>query len=148
MAPTVDRLSIGEMSRRTVCNVETIRYYERTGLIPRPPRTAGGHRIYGEEDRRRLAFIRRCRELGFSLDAVRELLRLVDRGTVTCGEVQAVTLARLEEVRAKIADLGRLEVALSGMAASCEGGAVPECPVIDALSEESAPVSRGPGAAP
>ena len=127
------RLGIGALAAASGVKVETVRYYERAGLMPRPPRTAGGHRVYGEDDRRRLAFIRRCRELGFPLDAVRELLRLVDRGTVTCGEVQAVTLARLEEVRAKIADLGRLEAVLADMAASCEGGASPECPVIDAL---------------
>lgn len=136
MAGRGGRLSIGELSARTGCNVETIRYYERIALLPAPPRTAGGHRAYGEDHHKRLNFIRRSRELGFTLQQVRDMLRLVDGGAYTCGEVRALTLEHLHEVRGKIADLQRLERDLAAMAAECEGGAVPDCPVIDTLFEQ------------
>ena len=126
-------LTIGGVSRETGCNIETIRYYERIGLLSDPPRSAGGHRLYNPEHVKRLTFIRRGRQLGFTLDQVRQLLSLVDGGVFTCEDVQRIALAHLDEVREKIADLERLEIALSSMAEQCSGGQVPECPVIDAL---------------
>lgn len=131
-------LTIGRLSQHTGCKVETIRYYERAGLMPPPPRSPGGHRVYDETHLRRLTFLRRGRGLGFSLDQLRALLGLVDEGGLTCGEVQAVTLDRLADVRGKIADLKRLEGALATMAAECAGGTVPDCPVIDALFQGAA----------
>jgi MerR family mercuric resistance operon transcriptional regulator len=128
-------LTIGALSRRTGVNIETIRFYERIGILPRPPRSAGGHRIYGYDLLRRLDFVRRSRELGFSLDEVRGLLRLVDGGHYTCAEVKTITLNHLRDVRHKIADLRRLERTLAEVAGKCRGGKVPECPVIDALFE-------------
>ena len=83
---------------------------------------------------KRLAFIRRSRELGFSLDEIRALLRLVDGGDYSCGEVQEMTLAHIADIRRKIADLRRMERVLKDMAAKCDGGDVPECPIVDALS--------------
>jgi MerR family mercuric resistance operon transcriptional regulator len=135
---TVSRadLSIGELSRRTGCNIETIRYYEKIGLLPAPPRTRGGHRLYPDGHLKRLAFIRRSRELGFSLDEIRNLLRLV-QGGYTCGEVQQAALAHLKSIRSKLADLRRMERTLSQTAARCEGGTAPSCPVIEALSDRS-----------
>ena len=130
--------TIGVLSRRTGCKVETIRYYERIGLLPAPARSAGGHRLFGEDHLKRLTFIRRGRELGFSLDDIRGLLGLVDGGAYTCAEVKAVTLEHLGEVRRKLADLRRLERVLKGMAAECDGGSLPDCPVIDALFRASA----------
>lgn len=127
-----DRMSIGHLSRRSGVNVETIRYYERIGLLPPAPRTAGGHRLYAGSHWRRLAFVRRARELGFSLGEVRTLLSLVDGG-YTCGEVQVLALHHLERVREKIRDLQRLERTLRDTAEQCEGGAAPACPVIDVL---------------
>lgn len=127
-------IQIGELSRRTGCNIETIRYYERIGIMPKPPRTAGGQRIYETAHLKRLAFIRRSRELGFSLDEIRALLRLVDGGDYSCGEVQEMTLAHIADIRRKIADLRRMERVLKDMAAKCDGGDVPECPIVDALS--------------
>jgi MerR family mercuric resistance operon transcriptional regulator len=124
---------IGELSGRTGCNIETIRYYERIGLLPPPPRSAGGHRLYGVDHLKRLTFIRRGRQLGFALKEVRGLLAMVDGGGQTCDEVQALTLAHLDEVRRKIADLKAMERVLDAMAAECEGGTVPACPVIGAL---------------
>lgn len=126
-------LTIGALSERTGVNVETIRYYEREGLLPGAPRTAGGHRVFGEAHFRRLLCIRRCRELGFSGTEVQALLSLVDGG-YTCGEVQELTLNHLAEVRAKIADLRRLEKTLATISSKCEGGNVPDCPIIEALS--------------
>lgn len=125
---------IGALSDRTGVNIETIRYYERIGVMPEPPRTAGGQRVYDSGHFKRLAFIRRTRELGFSLDEVRALLGLVDGGDYTCGEVHAMTLGHIADIRRKIADLRRMERVLKGMAAKCEGGDLPECPILDALS--------------
>ncbi len=132
-SPRAGALSIGPLSRRTGCKIETIRYYERIGLMPVPPRTAGGHRSYGNDHERRLKFIRRCRELGFSIDEIRVLLGLVDGGDYTCGEVKSVTDRHLEQLRQKITDLRKLERTLKTIGAACDGGRVPDCPIIDAL---------------
>ena len=129
------KATIGTLSRLTSCNIETIRYYERIGLLPAPPRTEGGHRMYGDAHTRRLTFVRRSRELGFTIEEVRELLSLVDGKCYTCDEVQALTLDHLADVKKKLADLRRLERVLKNMAAQCSGGKVPKCPIIDALFE-------------
>ena len=137
--PSQDReapLRRGELADVSGCNIETVRFYERAGLLPAPPRSAGGHRLYSQEHLRRLVFIRRSRDLGFTLDEVRDLLDLVDGG-YTCGEVQTLTLKHLESIREKIADLRRLEKTLSDVASKCAGGAVPKCPVIDVLFDKS-----------
>lgn len=126
-------LSIGALSKGSGVSIESIRFYERAGLWQKPPRSMGGHRIYGQEHLRRLSFVRRCRELGFSLDEVRGLLRLVDGGGYTCAEVKAITLDHLADIRRKIADLRRLERTFAVVAGKCKGGKVPDCPVIDAL---------------
>ncbi len=131
-------LTIGGLSKGTGCNIETIRYYERIGLMPTPPRSQGGHRLYDEEHLKRLTFVRRSRELGFTLKEVRDLLRLVDGGSYTCAEVRTLTLDHAGEVRRKIEDLRKLEDVLKEMAAQCEGGEVPQCPIIDALYRKAA----------
>ena len=131
----MQRLTRGAVSAQAGVNIETVRYYERIGLLPAPPRSEGGHRIYSEELLRRLIFIRRSRELGFTIEEVRGLLALVDGGDYTCAEVKALTLDHLGEVRRKLADLERMEAVLDDMAARCDGGQVPDCPVIDALFE-------------
>ncbi len=125
--------TIGSLSRDTGCNIETIRYYERIGLMPKPPRSKGGHRLYEKDHLKRLSFIRRSRDLGFTLEEVRGLLRMIDGHDYTCDEVKVLTLNHLHEVQQKIADLRRLERVLKTMAAECEGGNVPDCPIIDAL---------------
>ena len=130
-------MGIGAMSERSGCKVETIRYYERIGLLPEPPRSEGGHRIYGQGHLKRLTFIRRGRELGFTLDEIRTLLGLVDGGNYTCGEVRELTLEHLREIRKKIIDLRRLEKSLATIAAQCAGGAKPECPIIDTLFDSA-----------
>ena len=105
----IPRFGIGTLSRQTGCNIETIRYYEREGLMPHPPRTAGGHRVFGDEHLKRLTFILRSRELGFTLEEVRGLLTTVDGGHATCAEVKAVTLDHIDDIRGKMADLKKLE---------------------------------------
>ena len=123
----------GELAQRSGCNVETVRFYEKQALLPAPPRTAGGHREYAPEHLKRLTFIRRSRELGFTLSEVRSLLTLVDGSDWTCAEVRAMTLEHFADIRRKVADLERLARILKKMAAQCEGDAVPKCPIIDAL---------------
>lgn len=131
-APT--ELTIGALSERTGVNVETIRYYEREGLLPRAARTVGGHRVFGEAHLRRLLFIRRSRKLGFSGMEVRALLGLVDGG-YACGEVRDLTLRHLADVRARIVDLRRLEKTLPALSSKCEGD-MPDCPIVEALSAD------------
>jgi MerR family mercuric resistance operon transcriptional regulator len=125
--------AIGAMSRETGVNVETIRYYERIGIIPKPDRTKGGNRQYNYDQLKRLFFIKRCRELGFSIEEIRALLQMVDRADFTCGEVHTMTVDHLTTVKKKVADLKRLEKALGSMAAQCGKGDVPACPIIDTL---------------
>ncbi len=127
------KLSIGELSRETGCHIETIRYYEKRKLLPEPPRTPGGHRVYGAEHLRRLNFILRGRELGFTMAQVRDLLELADHREQACSTVHELTLAHLGDVRRKLADLQRLEQVLEQIAARCGEGEMPECPIIEAL---------------
>jgi MerR family mercuric resistance operon transcriptional regulator len=124
---------IGQLSERTGCNIENIRYYEREGLLPAPPRSDGGQRLYDEEHLKRLTFIRRSRELGFAPREVRGLLEMVDREDFTCDEVHGFTINHLTDVRGKISDLRRLERVLKKMAAECSGGTTPDCPILDTL---------------
>jgi MerR family mercuric resistance operon transcriptional regulator len=127
-------LQRAELARRTGCNLETIRYYEKVGMMPDPPRTASGYRDYGESHVSRLRFILRARELGFAIEEIRGLLDLVDGGTQTCAEVKERTERHLADVRAKITDLKRIEKVLATTAAQCSGEDVPECPVLEALA--------------
>jgi MerR family mercuric resistance operon transcriptional regulator len=126
-------LTIGALSRRTGVNIETIRYYERVGVLSAPPRTEGGHRVYGQQAARTLIFIRRARELGFGLEEIRALLDLAQPGKASCADVRAIAARHLHDVRAKIADLARLERVLAKTIKQCSGKAVPECPVLDVL---------------
>jgi MerR family mercuric resistance operon transcriptional regulator len=128
-------LQIGDLSKRTGCNIETIRYYERICLLPAPPRSAGRYRIYDNADLRRLAFIRRARELGFTLDQVRALLALSENDSQgTCAEARELAAHHLGEVRAKIADLWAMERVLADAVKRCAASGLPSCPIIDALS--------------
>ncbi len=128
-------LSIGDLARRAACRVETVRYYERVGLMPDPPRTEGGRRIYQHDHMKRLSFIRRARELGFTLDQVRSFLNLADGGDFACADVKQITLAHRIEVQHKIAGLKKLDLALADLAAKCEGDQGQDCAIFDALFE-------------
>ena len=127
-------LQRAKLAERTGCNLETIRYYEKIGMMRDPPRTASGYRVYDESDVRRLRFILRARELGFAIEEIRGLIELVDGGMQTCAEVKERTQRHLADVRAKIADLRRIERVLATTASLCSGEDVPECPVLDALT--------------
>lgn len=127
--------AIGELSNRTGVKIETIRYYERIGVMPEPGRTAGGNRQYDHEQLKRLFFIRRCRGLGFSLDEIRALLKIVDEHDFTCSDVHEMTITHLVNVKKKLADLRRLERDLKKMASECSAGDMPNCPIIDTLFE-------------
>jgi len=107
--------SIGQLAKHASCKVETVHYYEKTGLMPEPPRTEGGHRIYALSHVKRLNFIRRSRELGFSIKQIRELLKFIDEPDHFCGEVKAMTMLQVREVQQKIDDLQRLKLALDKM---------------------------------
>ena len=127
------QLTRGSLANKTGVNAETIRYYEKAGVMPDPPRTAGGHRLYDESLVRRLFFIRRCRELGFTLDEVRELLKLVDEDEYTCADILQNAKAQITRIRGKIRDLRKMETTLKTISSQCSGEDVPECPIIEAL---------------
>ncbi|MCH7670801.1 MAG: helix-turn-helix domain-containing protein [Proteobacteria bacterium] len=125
--------AIGELSSKTGVHIETIRYYEREGILPTPMRSPAGRRIYSDEDVRRLNFIHKCRGLGFSLKEINSLLSLVDSGDFTCKEVHELTIHHAGQITEKIVDLKKMEGVLQAMAAQCNQGNVPQCPIIDSL---------------
>lgn len=125
--------TIGDIGKATGTKVETVRYYERIGLLPVPPRSEGNYRTYGQREVNRLSFIRRARGLGFSLDQIRALLALSDDGERDCATVDLMAKEHLREVEAKIADLRALQRELTTMLDSCSGGSVAECRIIEAL---------------
>lgn len=131
------RLGIGEVARRADCKVETVRYYERIGILPPPERSAGGQRRYATAHLMRLNFVRRARDLGFTLGEVRNLLELADDRDRTCVQVAAVARAHLGGIRAKIANLRRLETVLDDLVAACADGTRPDCPIIETLYREA-----------
>ena len=132
-AQRLDGIPIGELSRLTGVNIETIRYYEKIKMLEPPPRTEGGRRVYGSTETRVLAFIRRGRELGFGLDDIRVLLALRGPGKASCADVRKVAAHHLDDIRTKIGDLRKLERLLAKTIAQCSGSKVPDCPVLDIL---------------
>lgn len=132
------RLRIGELATATETKVVTIRYYEQVGLLPAPSRTAGNYRAYKQEHIRRLKFIRRCRNLGFTLDQVRDLLRLSSQEDQDCGEVDRITGKHLEEMQRKIAGLRKLAAELRRLKQCCPGNVpIADCRILEALSPEA-----------
>ncbi|MGB8399635.1 MerR family transcriptional regulator [Bradyrhizobium sp.] len=127
-------ITIGQLARAAAVNLETVRYYERIGLMPRPDRTGSGHRSYDEKHVRQLSFIRRARELGFSIEDIRALLMLAAPTHRSCAEVKEIAGAHLVRVQAKLADLAKLENILATTIAQCSGEASPACPVLDILN--------------
>lgn len=127
----------GALAKASGCNIETIRYYENIGLLKAPERTAAGHRLYSSEAQSHLRFILRGRDLGFSIEELRGLLGIVGTHDYSCGEVLELTRNHLDDIRQKIADLEKLEKTLADVSSQCEGGDVPECPIVDALFSEN-----------
>ena len=132
-ADDMSRLTIGALAAEAGVKLETIRFYERVGVMPKPDRTEGGHRSYTLEHRKRLVFVRRARELGFSLDDVRTLLHLSQPKSLSCAEAESIAATHLGRVRAKIADLVRLEGVLANTVSRCGAHADPSCPLIEML---------------
>jgi Cu(I)-responsive transcriptional regulator len=127
--------SIGDLANGTGTKVVTVRYYEQIGLLPMPSRTAGNYRTYSNEHIRRLRFIRRCRDLGFTIAQIRELLRLSSQKNEACAEVDRVTAQHLIEIEQKISDLKRLAKVLRRLNNFCQGdGIIADCRIIEALS--------------
>lgn len=130
----MQRLTIGDLAKARGTRVETVRYYERIGLLPVPVRTAGNYRTYAAWHLGRLSFIRRARPLGFSLDQVRELLALADQRERSCEAVDAIAGEHLAEVERRITDLKALRRELSDIIGQCRQGTVAECRIIEALA--------------
>lgn len=130
-------LTIGTLSKKTGTKVQTIRYYEQIGLMKEPERSAGGQRRYVEEDLDRLAFIRHSRQLGFSLEAIRELLGLCDDPSRSCAEADVIARRQLAQVEKRIKRLRVLRKELLRMVAECEGNSVADCKIIEVLRDHS-----------
>lgn len=130
-------MKIGELSRATGTNIETIRYYERIGLLPAPDRTAANYRSYGDAHRSRLSFVRHSRDLGFTIQEIRSLLDLSDDPTRECDEADRIATRHLEQVEEKIAQLALLRDELARIIGRCRGGIAADCRVIEALSNHS-----------
>ena len=128
---------IGALSRRTGVHVETIRYYERIGLIPEPPRAGGRFRSYDDGDVARLGFIRRCRELGFSLDEIRDLQALAQGGAHSCAEAARTARRQLAAINGKLKDLRRMQKTLQALTRNCvnENEPAPACPMLETLMQ-------------
>lgn len=136
------RLNIGRLASATGTKVVTVRYYEKIGLLPAPARTAAGYRVYAAAHLDRLRFIRRARDLGFTLEEVRALLALAARREDECAGVDRIAAQHLADVEAKIADLERLAGELRRLIRCCEGGRIAECRIIEALSPDEPAVAR------
>lgn len=133
-------LTRGRLATRTGCNIETIRYYEKIGLIPAPARTASGYRVYSDEDLRRLNFIQRARELGFSGGQIRGLLELSEAGSnKTRADVKALTQAHIDEISLKIKDLQKMRKRLSQISSFCDGSSqsASTCPILESLFDDA-----------
>lgn len=130
-------LTIGQLARTARVNVETIRFYERRGLIPEPPRRESGYRQYAEDAVSRIQFIKRAKELGFSLKEISELLSLRVDPDTTCGDVKKRAEVKIVEVEEKIGELQRIKKALTKLVTLCRGGGpTSECPIMEALNSE------------
>ncbi|WP_315768209.1 MULTISPECIES: helix-turn-helix domain-containing protein [unclassified Bradyrhizobium] len=130
----MSRLTIGDLAKRTGTKVETIRYYERIGLLPLPARTEGNYRAYDNDQLGRLSFIRRARDLGFSIDQVRDLLDLADQRDRSCDAVDVIAGQHLAEIERKISDLVALRDELADVIGRCKHGTVADCRIIEALA--------------
>ena len=130
-------LAIGRLAKGTGTKVQTIRYYEQIGLMPEPGRTEGGQRRYGDAELDRLSFIRHARQLGFSLEAIRELLDLSDQPGRPCREADAIARRQLKQVEQRIARLEALRIELNRMVQECSGGRTADCRVLEVLRDHS-----------
>jgi len=130
----MEKLTIGQLAKKANVNLETIRYYERRGLVPEPPRNKSGHRVYPLEALKRTEFIKRCQALGFSLKEISELLSLRVGSGTTCGDVKARVETKIADVEKRIVDLEKIREALLSMSSKCvRTGPVGQCPILEEL---------------
>ena len=128
-------MKIGELAHRTGVGIDTVRYYEREGLLPRAQRLASGYRVYGDHDARRLRFVRRAKSLGFTLQEIRDLLARSDRRDDDMATMRTAAIEKLGAVEAKLAELHRIRAGLETLVESCPGhGALEQCPILNALA--------------
>lgn len=131
-------MKIGELAQRAGVGIDTVRYYEREGLLPKAPRLASGYRLYDQNDVRRLRFVRRAKALGFTLPEIRELLALSSHRDDDMSAMKAAAIDKLTDVHAKLAELNRIRAGLEALVASCPGhGALDDCPILNALAEDA-----------
>lgn len=131
-------LTIGRLAREAGVNLETVRYYERRGLLPKPPRSASGYRLFPVEAARRLRFIRRAQELGFSLGEIRELLSLRVSATARSTDVRKRAEAKIADIDAKLRSLDSMKRTLRNLTNACEGcGPIAACPILESLDKEN-----------
>lgn len=131
-------LTIGRLAKQAGINLETVRYYERRGLLPKPPRSASGYRLFPAEAARRLGFIRRAQELGFSLGEIRELLSLRMSAAARSTDVRRRAEAKIADIEAKIRSLDSIKRTLRKLANACEGcGPIAACPILESLDKEN-----------
>ncbi len=132
----MESMTIGQVAKKANVNIQTVRFYERRGLIPEPPRRSSGYRQYSGDDVARIQFIKHAQEVGFTLKEISELLSLRVDPKTSCGEVKGKANAKIAEIEEKIRALQRMKKALSTLAAQCRGqGPTSECPILEALSE-------------
>ena len=137
MNKSAQRFTIGRLASQAGVGIDTVRFYERRGLLPSPNRTAAGYRLYDEDSISRIRFVRRAKDLGFTLDEIEVLLKLQDKG-VRKSEVKAITRRKLDQINAKMADLERMRGVLESLAAECTGkGNVTTCPIIEAIAGDT-----------
>lgn len=130
-------MKIGELAKRAGVGIDTVRYYEREGLLPKAVRLASGYRSYDEDELRRLRFVRRAKALGFTLPEIRELLALSDHRQDDMAGMKAAASEKLADVEARLAELNRIREGLEALVASCPGhGALAQCPILNALAED------------
>ncbi len=127
---------IGQLAKETGCKIPTIRYYEEIGILPEPRRSAGNRRLYTSRHLKCLVFIQHCRELGFSQTAVRELLALSEHADRSCNAVTVVARTHLDSVNRRIAKLTAMKTELERMVASCSGGRIDQCRIIETLEDQ------------
>jgi len=132
-----DVLTIGKLSKKADTKVQTVRYYEQIGLMPEPIRSSGNQRLYNENHLKRLLFIRHSRDLGFHLEAIRDLLTLADDPRHTCAEADAIARVHLKEVESRIHRLEVLRIELERMIKQCDGEIIADCRIIEVLSNHA-----------
>ena len=139
----MDGFTIGQVAKQANVNIETLRYYERRGLIPRPRRTVANYRVYSSDNLRRVKFIKQAQGLGFSLQEIKKLLALRATPRARCADVRTYAAHKIEDIDEKIRSLARMRKTLEKLIAECSGeGPVTQCPILESLDSESSTVGQ------